>query len=100
MKKVFSVFFVLVFAVISFGQNDDWIRIESNDGEFSIEVPSNYGYFYDKEGISSDTAEMSILNAYSEHTLISFESFKGQINAFDMNLLTSSGGEFLRGTQT
>jgi Gram-negative bacterial TonB protein C-terminal len=86
MKKTVSLLIVLLLTTFSFAQDvkkDDWIRVQSDDGEFSIEVPAKYGYFYDKEGFSffswGDVVhlrEMSVLNAYIKDTLINFERYK------------------------
>jgi len=69
----------------------DWIRVASDNGEFSVEVPAGYGFFADKDGFSQSESyntyalrEMHLLNAYAEKTLISFESYrvnKGAIEA-------------------
>jgi TonB family protein len=91
MKKTVSLLIVLLLAAFSFAQDvkkDDWIRVQSDDGEFSIEVPAKYGYFYDKEGMKvggSDgivqISKIHILNAYVGHTLLSFERYKvGKVN--------------------
>lgn len=72
-------------------QKTEWIRVVSDNGEFSVEVPAEYGFFADKDGFSASASydtyalrEMRMLNAYTEKTLISFESYKtnkGAINA-------------------
>jgi TonB family protein len=91
MKTLRCLLAIFLFAVFSFAQDvkkDDWIRVQSNDGEFSIKVPAKYSYFYDKEGMqiggSGSIVQISrihILNAYFEHTLLSFERYKiGKVN--------------------
>jgi hypothetical protein len=91
MKNLRVILAIVLFATFSFAQDvkkDDWIRVQSDDGEFSIEVPAKYGYFYDKDGTSiGDSSgsygiyEMSVLNSYKEHTLISFESYRASKDA-------------------
>ncbi len=86
MKTLRFLLAVFLFAAFSFAQEakkDDWFRIQSDDGEFSIKVPAKYGYFYDKEGMkvggSGSIVQISkihILNAYVGHTLLSFERYK------------------------
>jgi TonB family protein len=86
MKTLRFLLAVSLFAVFSFAQDvkkDDWFRVQSDNGEFSIEVPAKYGYFYDKEGLSisnlnnfAQVSRVHILNAYVEHTLLSFERYK------------------------
>jgi hypothetical protein len=93
MKNLLFLFAISLFATISFAQTDkkdDWIRVQSDAGEFSIEVPAKYGYFYDKQGtlISNGKnnyalSEMSVLNAYTEHTSINFECYKSDEAALD-----------------
>lgn len=60
-----------------------WIRVQSDNGEFSVEIPDEYSHFYDKEGfhISSGSneatlKEMRVVNSYREGTLLSFEAYK------------------------
>jgi hypothetical protein len=94
MKNLLLILAILLFAMISFAQDakkDDWFRVQSDDGEFSIEVPANYGYFYDKDGTTvGDYSqnyllnEMSVFNSYTEHTLISFESYKANQKALEV----------------
>jgi hypothetical protein len=95
MKKIIVAFAILLFATFSFAQDakkDDWIRVQSDDGEFSIEVPADYGYFYDKDGLLADfnnpynqLDEMRVFNSYKEHTLISFECYKVPNSIFAVN---------------
>lgn len=77
------VFCVLAFSFSVRAQNADWIRVQSDSGEFSVEVPAEYGFFADNGGFSISessmtypVAEMNMLNAFYEKTLISFESYK------------------------
>jgi Gram-negative bacterial TonB protein C-terminal len=94
MKKIYLLLAIVLFATISFAQDakkDDWIRIQSDDGEFSIEVPAKYGYFYDKDGVSVgdfnerySLNEMSVFNSYTEHTLLSFESYRANPKALEI----------------
>lgn len=89
---------ILLISALIFGsfiqilaQEAKWIRVQSDNGEFSIEVPENYGFFFDKDGYpifnsGSDyyLREMVMLNAYHEKTLVSFESFKANKFALDI----------------
>ncbi len=105
MKTLRFLLAVFLFAAFSFAQDvkkDDWFRVKSDDGEFSIEVPATYGYFYDKEGTSVggfsgdyEVSEMSIFNSYIAHTLISFESYKGSKNA--LNAIQDSSESVMSG---
>ena len=84
---------LLLMPASAFAQDNktDWIRVASDNGEFSVEVPAEYGFFADKDGFSAsanyDTyalREMHLFNAYAEKTLFSFESYrvnKGAIEA-------------------
>ncbi|HEX9928709.1 MAG TPA: energy transducer TonB [Pyrinomonadaceae bacterium] len=60
-----------------------WHRIKSNNGEFSIEMPADYSYFYDKDGFiagknssSYEMREMQIVNSYENRTLMSVEVYR------------------------
>jgi len=98
MKKITLIFASLIFAIsfLSFTifaqetQTSEWIRVHSDDGEFSIEVPAKHDYFYDKDGFEVTKKsknyrlqKMSMLNAYSENTLVSFESYETKKNGLD-----------------
>lgn len=98
MKKIASIFALLFSAILFsqltvFSQGDQsakWIRVQSDDGEFSIEVPAKHTYFYDKDGFEVTKKsknyrlqKMSMLNAYSENTLVSFESYETKKNGLD-----------------
>jgi hypothetical protein len=70
------------------GQTGNWIRVQSDNGEFSIEVPEDFSYFFDSEGFTVATSqkdhpvrEMNLLNAYSEKTLLSFEIYRASRDA-------------------
>lgn len=69
----------------------EWIRAQSDDGEFSIEVPADYTFVVSKFGFSiADGAdnysleEMKMLNAYREKTLLSFESYRANKKALNI----------------
>lgn len=83
LKKSILIIVLFLFSTISFAQ-DKWIYVQSDDGEFSIEVPKNYSYFYDENGIRKfniKLSQMSVLNSYRKNTLLSFERYKvGKIN--------------------
>ena len=100
MKKIVSIFAALLaFAVILFAplaasaqenNSAEWIRVQSDDGEFSIEVPMNYHFMVDKTGFSTASSsnnykleDMKMLNAYQDKTLISFESYKAKKGALE-----------------
>jgi hypothetical protein len=94
MKKLLLPILVIILSTFSFSQEvkkDDWIRVQSDDGEFSIEIPSKYGFFSDKSGtmISDNSgdyelSEMNILNVYVENTLFSFETYKAKKKALEL----------------
>ncbi len=91
-KIFFALLAVVLFSTLIKAQNQtaDWVRAQSDNGEFSIEVPAEYGFFADKDGFSvsgsSNTyflQEMNMLNAFHDKTLLSFESYKGGKSALD-----------------
>lgn len=91
MKK-FTCIFLSIFCIISCfpqmvsaqgDQPGEWIRVQSDNGEFSIEVPAEYNFYGDKDGFlisdysqSYQLSEMRMLNAYHDKTLLSFEAYK------------------------
>lgn len=102
MKNIASIFVrLLAFAAILFLQqtivsaqakpSENWIRVQSDNGEFSVEVPAKYKFVADKDGFQVSNGEtnyslenMRMLNAYAEKTLISFESYKAKKAALDV----------------
>lgn len=97
MKKIALIFASLLCAISvlksdSFAQkiqSSEWIRVQSNNGEFLIEVPAKYSYFYDEDGFSESRnvdnyqlRKMSLLNAYYQNTLLSFESYEAKKGGF------------------
>jgi TonB family protein len=98
----FKVHYLLCFCLLvlahasAFSQNPkdsqkaEWIRVASDNGEFSVEIPAEYGFFADKDGFSASASydtyalrEMRMVNAYAEKTLISFESYKTNKGAIE-----------------
>ncbi|MGI8555242.1 MAG: energy transducer TonB [Pyrinomonadaceae bacterium] len=90
MKKIIFIF-ALIFCAALFSPNPcaqenqfaDWVRVQSDDGEFSIELPSSAGYFYDKDGfsVSFDSStylakEMNMFNAFQGNTFLSVETYQ------------------------
>jgi hypothetical protein len=70
--------------------NNDWMRVQSNDGEFSIEVPKSHRFFCNAEGfqISKNDSDlplkdMCMMNAVIDGTLVSFEIYEAGKNAMD-----------------
>lgn len=92
-RKILCVLILLLCSVCIYSQQlqvsptpsdktNDWIRVRSETGDFSIEIPAKYSYFYDKDGITFSQnrnthwlKEMQVINAYYENTLVSVESF-------------------------
>ncbi len=86
----YTLLFLPVFAVAQENQSAEWIRVQSDNGEFSIEVPVKYTFVVDKSGFSvADSSnnysleEMKMLNAYQEKTLLSFESYRANKKALN-----------------
>ncbi len=77
--KCFIVFIlILLISVSAFAQND-WVRVQSNNGEFSIEIPKSFNYFFSDKEIASgnDTRlnQMHLITGFSEDSLVSVESY-------------------------
>lgn len=69
---------------------DKWIRVQSDDGEFSLEVPADYKYFFNKDGfsVSKDSANyqltnMRMLNSFHNGTTLSLEIYAAKKGALD-----------------
>ncbi len=77
---------ILFFPLPTSGQENqlgEWIRAQSDNGEFSVEFPAGYDFYADKDGFSASSgsrsyflSEMRMLNAYHEKTLLSLEAYK------------------------
>lgn len=98
MKKNFVLFVFLLF-LISFSQSvifaktdsdEKWIRVRSDNGEFSIEIPVKHNYFHDNDGLlvsdrynNYSLKKMDMLNAFQNNTLLSFESYEAKKKALE-----------------
>lgn len=67
---------------------DKWTRIQSDNGEFSIELPDNFSYFFDEEGFSRTYKQkdyrlknMNLLTSFQEGTLLRVEIYEGKEQA-------------------
>ncbi len=91
LKLTFCLILTIVFSSTAINaQTEDWIRVQSDNGEFSIEVPAQYNFFTDKDGFSVSGSnhdlpltEVKILNAFYDKTLISVESYRANSDALD-----------------
>jgi Gram-negative bacterial TonB protein C-terminal len=87
-----------------------WIRVTSDNGEFSAEVPAKYDFFYDKDGfiVSANGTSgylmenVHIFSGFQENTLISFECYKtendGAKDLFEIDKQKMKTSEENRGT--
>ncbi|MEO6588054.1 MAG: energy transducer TonB [Pyrinomonadaceae bacterium] len=64
-------------------EDTKWIKVGSDSGDFSIDVPADYGFFSDIDGFTVSKASetyrlsnVSFLNSLSGKTLFSVESYK------------------------
>src|SRR5437868_685699 len=84
-------------------QNGDWFNVQSDDGEFSAEVPIKYRFLYNESGFSVGSGighhsltKMEMLNAVVNGALISVERYYAskdalsQIHDSDRNRSSSS----------
>ncbi|MBK9154235.1 MAG: hypothetical protein IPM25_08480 [Chloracidobacterium sp.] len=62
--------------------SSSWIRVQSDDGKFSIEVPAEHKYFEDKDGfvVGRDSyhfelKNMRLLTGYVDRSVLSFEIY-------------------------
>ena len=73
----------VVAALSAASAQTDWVRVQSDDGEFSAEVPQRHRYFYDEDGFTLTSASstlplkrMEMITAYTGTTLLSVERFR------------------------
>lgn len=85
---LFTLLFLPMFAVGQNNQSAEWIRVQSDNGEFSIEFPAQHIFIADKTGFSvSENSnnysleEMRMFNAFQDKTLLSFECYKANKKA-------------------
>jgi hypothetical protein len=94
MKNIFLIVVCLTVILLSYSisqaQTSDWVRVSSDDGEFSIEIPAKYNFFYDKNGFwdsknqnNYQLREMYLLNAYYDSALLSFERYESKKGGLD-----------------
>ena len=73
------------------GQSSDpWIRVASDDGRFSIEIPDKYNYFHNADGfmVSNDfndywVKDMNSVVSFPNGSLLSLEMYEGPEAAMD-----------------
>jgi hypothetical protein len=65
------------------GQTTEWVRLQSETGEFSAEMPADFDYFFDKDGFTFDDSDglfnfrdMRLLTAAAEKTVMRVEIYK------------------------
>jgi hypothetical protein len=70
--------------------NGDWMRVQSDDGEFSVELPPNVNFFFEDTGAMPPQnggglylKGMRLLNAYVDQTLISVEFYEERKETLD-----------------
>ncbi|MEO8649333.1 MAG: energy transducer TonB [Acidobacteriota bacterium] len=85
---VFTAFVFVMTA--SAQQTDGWMRVQTDDGNFSVEVPAEYKYFFDSNGFvisnggsSFQLKNMSLFTAYKDGSLLSFEVYDSDRSAVD-----------------
>jgi TonB family protein len=90
LKKTFILpILILAFAASIFAQEKtaakttEWVRVENETGEFSVELPSDFTYFYDQDGFSFENPSktysfkyMQMLNAAADKTVMSVEIYR------------------------
>lgn len=101
--RISRVFFALLLCGLTYSQAfsqtdpttpknpDEWMRVQSDDGEFSIEVPAVHTYFSDNDGFAVSAGNgadiqlrnMRMLNAISEGTVVSFEIYEANKGALE-----------------
>lgn len=87
---ILTLFFACILGANGLAQQpnniSEWTRIQSDDGNFSIEIPSGFNYFFDRKGASerdADLKDFHLLNAYFDGTLISVELYEESQETLD-----------------
>jgi hypothetical protein len=83
---------IFCYTVVAAGSAPDgWMRVQSDDGEFSIEVPRAHRFFFNAPGfrLSRSIVDLSVTNmymltAFQEDALVSFEVYDGPKRAMDI----------------
>jgi TonB family protein len=91
MKVFYAISLLLFMACSVVAQTDPgWVRLQTKDGAFSVEMPAGYKYFYSKEGFSISrmstnfqVSEMGMLTAYHEGTMLAVEVYNGSGGALN-----------------
>jgi hypothetical protein len=90
MKKIILMLLCLITLTIAApaqtSPKNEWMRVQSDNGEFSIEIPQKYDLLFDKDGFqipgtweeSFELRNISMLNAYFNQTLLSFEIYEAK----------------------
>lgn len=85
-----AIFFLQTIAFAQANPSTKWIRVQSENGEFSVEVPDDYGFIADNAGFSVHDRlnnfpleEVRMFNSYRDKTLIAFETYKAGKKALD-----------------
>ena len=72
--------------------NSDWMRVQSDDGEFSIEVPTSYKYYPNSAGFITTAAggnqeyllkNMRMFTSFENGSLLSFEVYEANRGALE-----------------
>lgn len=95
----FALLFVFSNFINAQNSTDEWIHVQSDNGEFSVEMPANYSYFYDKDGFAYQNsggstfqyAEMQMLNGSHGKTVMSVEIYKVSSPKSYLNFLLEKG---------
>lgn len=88
---LYTILFLQAFVFAQENQSAEWIRVQSDNGEFSVEVPAKYDFIVDDNGFSISKypndyplTEAKIFNSYQEKTLVTFEIYKANKKVLDI----------------
>lgn len=91
MKIKLLLFLIAILSLQNFAQGE-WMRVQSDNGEFSIEIPLKYNFVVDKDGYEQSESDSStnyslknikFLNSYLDKTLLTFEIYEGKKGALN-----------------
>ena len=104
--SILKYFFVLLLVwgthITILSQDDvdaKWMRVQTDSGEVSVEIPEDHSYFFDKDGFFTSTGsastyavrDVSVLTALRKGTVIRLEVYRTPREALDLLIETAIG---------
>lgn len=103
MKLFVAIFLIFLTSISIFAQNtqnDEWVRVQSDNGEISFAIPKDYFYFFDKKGFAQsnpnnwsdkiDYVNLRGISAFEKGVTLFFESYDSNANKKGLAYLLSN----------